>query len=222
MNATDKDSNKMEESALDLEKEKVTITSQKEHVELSNTKESFVKGPQAEVISNATKDSDNRTAIMESGVASDKMRDGCNTILCSATSTNTNEPSSIASQEASAERTKDTTNPEGVEGDKPSSMELPDDGSHLHGKVGPSSMQQHESNLTRNSNTKGTLFDLIHYCFHCTPLRNVPQSRGFKLLQVGLMDQSLDFLPPTRIKKLASFNCFMENCGYPKCRTKNH
>ncbi|TKW22425.1 hypothetical protein SEVIR_4G227600v4 [Setaria viridis] len=164
VNATDKDSSEREESALALEKEKATFTSQKEHMELSNTKESFVEGPQAEVISNSTKDSDNRTAIMESSVASDKMRYGCNTIPCSATSTNTNEPSSIASQEASAASTKGTTNPERVEGDKPSSMELPDDGSPSHGKVDPeeielapvasSSMQQHESNQTGNGNTK--------------------------------------------------------------------
>ncbi|XP_022682046.1 uncharacterized protein LOC111257196 [Setaria italica] len=50
VNATDKDRSEREESALALEKERATFTSQKEHMELSNTKESFVEGPQAEVI----------------------------------------------------------------------------------------------------------------------------------------------------------------------------
>nr|XP_034594820.1 SWI/SNF complex subunit SWI3D-like [Setaria viridis] len=50
VNATDKDRSEREESALALEKERATFTSQKEHMELSNTKESFVEGLQAEVI----------------------------------------------------------------------------------------------------------------------------------------------------------------------------
>ncbi|CAL5033961.1 unnamed protein product [Urochloa decumbens] len=158
MNGTDKDSSKREESALALEKE--DASSQKEHMELSNPEESFVEVSQLEVKSNSTKDSDNQTAM----VASDKMRDGCNTIPCSATSNNTNEPSSIASQEASAASIKDTTNPEQVEGDKPSSKELPDDESPSQGNmerkdtecatVTSSSMQQHESNQTGTCNTE--------------------------------------------------------------------
>ncbi|CAL5028989.1 unnamed protein product [Urochloa decumbens] len=161
VNGTDKDSSKREESALVLEKDDA---SQKEHTELSNPEESFVEGSQLEVKSNSTKDSDNQTAMVESSVASDKMRDECNTIPCSATSNNTNEPNSIASQEASAASINDTTNPKQVEGDKPSSKELPDDESPLQGNieqkdiecatVASSSMQQHESNQTGNGNTK--------------------------------------------------------------------
>ncbi|CAN6247841.1 unnamed protein product [Urochloa humidicola] len=157
VNGTDKDSSKREENALALEKEDA---SQKKHMQLSNTEESFVEGPQLEVKSNSTKDSDNRTAM----VASDKMRDGCSTIPCSATSNNTNEPSSIASQEASAASINDTHNPERVEGNKPSSKELPDDESPSQGNVerkeieratvASSSMQQHESNQTGIGNTE--------------------------------------------------------------------
>ncbi|OEL20533.1 SWI/SNF complex subunit SWI3D [Dichanthelium oligosanthes] len=162
-NDTDKDSSKREESALALEKENDTFTSQKEHVELSNAKESFGEGPQMDVKSNSTKDSDNRTAKVESSVASDKMRDGCDTIPCSAISNDTNEPSSIASQEASAASTKDTTDPERLEGDRPSSQELPADDSPSQGKVEPeeiehapvaSSSMQYESNKTGNGNTE--------------------------------------------------------------------
>ncbi|CAN6234209.1 unnamed protein product [Urochloa humidicola] len=161
VNGTDKDSSKSEESALGLEKEDA---SQKEHMELSNPEESFVEGSQLEVKSNSTKDSDNQIAMVESSVASDKVRDGCNTIPCSATSINTNEPSSIASQEASAVSINDTTNPEQIEGDKPSCKELPDDESPSQGNierkdiecasVASASMQQHESNKTGNGNTE--------------------------------------------------------------------
>ncbi|CAN6270841.1 unnamed protein product [Urochloa humidicola] len=150
VNGTDKDSSKREENALALEKEDA---SQKKHMQLSNREESFVEGPQLEVKSNSTKDSDNRTAMVESNVASDKMRDGC-----------TNEPSSIASQEASAASINDTPNPERVEGNKPSSKELPDDESPSQGNVerkeieratmASSSMQQHESNQTGIGNTE--------------------------------------------------------------------
>ncbi|RLM74084.1 SWI/SNF complex subunit SWI3D-like [Panicum miliaceum] len=161
VNDTDKDSSKREEGALTLEKEDA---SQKVHLELSNTEVPFVEGPQAEVKSNSTKDSDNQTAKVETTVASDKMRDGCNTIPCSATSNNTNEPSSITSQETSAASTNATTNSERLEGGKSSSKELPDDDSPSQGKVEPkeiehapmalSSMQQHKSNQTGNGNTE--------------------------------------------------------------------
>ncbi|RLM65591.1 SWI/SNF complex subunit SWI3D-like [Panicum miliaceum] len=164
VNDTDKDSSKREESALALEKKDA---SQKEHLELSNTEESFVEGPKAEVKSNSTKDSDNQTAKVETSVAYDKMRDGCNTIPCSATSNNTNEPSSITSQEASAASTNATTNREWLEGDKSSSKELPDDDSPSQGKVEPkeiehapmasSRIQQHKSNQTGSGNTEAAV-----------------------------------------------------------------
>ena len=157
VNDTDKDSSKREESALTLEKEDA---SPKECLELSNTEESFVEGPQAEVKSNSTKDPDNPTA------ASDKMRDGCNTIPGSAASNNTNEPGSVTSQEASAASANATTNREQLEGEKFSSKELPDDDSPSQGRVVPkeiecapmasSSMQQHKSNQTGSGNTEGT------------------------------------------------------------------
>ncbi|KAJ1269841.1 hypothetical protein BS78_06G008900 [Paspalum vaginatum] len=143
VNDTDKDGSKREERALALEKENATVTSHKEHLELSNTKEPFAECPQAEVNSDSTKDSDNRTAMLGSIVASDMMR---------------------ASQEASAESTKDTTNPERVEGDKPSSEELPAVISPSQGKVEPkkmeqapvasSSIQPHESSQTGNGNAE--------------------------------------------------------------------
>jgi len=155
VNDTDKDSSKREESALTLEKEDA---SPKECLELSNTEESFVEGPQAEVKSNSTKDPDNPTA------ASDKMRDGCNTIPGSAASNNTNEPGSVTSQEASAASANATTNRELLEGEKLSSKELPDDDSPSQGRVEPkeiecapmasSSMQQHKSNQTGSGNTE--------------------------------------------------------------------
>ncbi|KAG2570335.1 SWI/SNF complex subunit SWI3D-like isoform X1 [Panicum virgatum] len=155
VNDTDKDSSKREESALTLEKE---VASPKECLELSNTEESFVEGPQAEVKSNSTKDPDNPTD------ASDKMRDGCNTIPGSAASNNTNEPGSVTSQEASAASANATTNREQLEGEKLSSKELPDDDSPSQGRVVPkeiecapmasSSMQQHKSNQTGSGNTE--------------------------------------------------------------------
>ena len=112
---------------------------------------------------------------MDSSVASDKIRDGCNAnaISCSATSNSATEPSSIPSQEASAASTKDTTNPGQVEGDKPSSEELPADVSPSQGKIEPkkiehapaasSSVQQRERKQAGNGNTEGTSFNLIHY-----------------------------------------------------------
>lgn len=162
MNDTNKDISKREESALALEKENATFTSQKERLELPNTKESFVEGSQAEIKSNSTKESDNQTSKVESNVAYDEMRDGYNTIPCSATSNNTNEPSSLASQAAGAA----STNPERVEGDKPSSKELSDNASpserkvelveNEHVPVASSSMEQLEPNQTGNGNTEGT------------------------------------------------------------------
>nr|CAB3486391.1 unnamed protein product [Digitaria exilis] len=164
VNDTNKDFSKREGSALALEKENATFTSQKERLELPNTKESFVEGPQAEVKSNSTKESDNQAAKVESSVAYDEMRDGYHTIPCSATSNNTNEPSSLASQAASAASTKYTTNPERVEGDKASSKELSDNDSpserkveleeNEHVPVASSSMEQLEPNQTGNGNTE--------------------------------------------------------------------
>ncbi|CAD6264349.1 unnamed protein product [Miscanthus lutarioriparius] len=138
-------------------------TQNKEHLELSDTKE---RGPEAEAKSNSTKDSDNPIAKVDSSVASDKIRDGCNAnaISCSATSNSATEPSSIPSQEASAASTKDTTNPGQVEGDKPSSEELPADVSPSQGKIEPkkiehapaasSSVQQRERKQAGNGNTE--------------------------------------------------------------------
>lgn len=174
MNDTDKDSSEREENDLGLEKENVTFTSQKEHLELSDTKETFVGSPKAEAKSNSTKDSDNPIAKLDSSVASNKMIDGCsaNAMSCSATSSNATKPSSIASQEASAASLKDPTNPEQVEGDKSSSDKLPADVSPSEGKIEPkkiehapaasSSIQQHECKQTGNGNAEGTLFNLIH------------------------------------------------------------
>ncbi|XP_062184146.1 SWI/SNF complex subunit SWI3D-like [Phragmites australis] len=161
-NGTDKDSNKKEDSALTLRKLNASFTSQKEHQELSNTKGSCVEIPQVEANTNSTKDFDNPTDMVENSSASDKMRDECDSISHSVTSNNTNEPSSIASQEASAASTEDTTGPERVEGDKLSSEELPADVSPSQGKVetkkiehaASSSVQHHESNQTETSNTE--------------------------------------------------------------------
>ncbi|OQU81100.1 hypothetical protein SORBI_3006G008300 [Sorghum bicolor] len=152
-----------QENDLGLKKENATFISQKEHPELSDTKE---RGPDAEAKSNSSKDSDNPIATVDCSVASDKMRDGCNAnaISCSATSNNATEPSSIASQEASAASTKDTTNPEQVEGDKPGSEELPAVVSPSQEKTEPkkierapaasSSIQQSECKQTGNGNSE--------------------------------------------------------------------
>jgi hypothetical protein len=173
MNDTDKNNSEREESDLALEKESATFTSQKQHLEeLSDAKETFIGGPEAEAKSNNTKDSDNPIAKVGSSVASDKMRDGCNAnaIPCPATSNHTTEHSSIASQEASPASTKDTAIPEQVE--RPSSEELLADVSLPQGKVEPkktepapaasSNIQQHGCKQAGNGNT-GTSFNLIHY-----------------------------------------------------------
>lgn len=166
-----------QENDLGLKKENATFISQKEHPELSDTKE---RGPDAEAKSNSSKDSDNPIATVDCSVASDKMRDGCNAnaISCSATSNNATEPSSIASQEASAASTKDTTNPEQVEGDKPGSEELPAVVSPSQEKTEPkkierapaasSSIQQSECKQTGNGNSEGTSFSLTHYFLEMT------------------------------------------------------
>ncbi|AQK51614.1 hypothetical protein ZEAMMB73_Zm00001d049936 [Zea mays] len=173
MNDTDKNNSEREESDLALEKESATFTSQKQHLEeLSDAKETFIGGPEAEAKSNSTKDFDNPIAKVGSSIASDKMRDGCNAnaIPCPVTSNHTTEPSSVASQEASPASTKDTTIPEQVE--RPSSEELLADVSLPQGKVEPkktepapaasSNIQQHGCKQAGNGNT-GTSFNLIHY-----------------------------------------------------------
>lgn len=144
-NDTDKDSNEKEEVALSVEKQNTTSTSPKDD-KGSNRKESSYEASQVEVKPNSSKDSGNPIAQVEKGGASDNTRDGRNSILHPVTLNDTNEPSSVASQEAGEDSTKDTTDPERVEGDKPNSEESLTDDLPLQGKVEPN--VHHESNQT--------------------------------------------------------------------------
>ncbi|KAF0893220.1 hypothetical protein E2562_023475 [Oryza meyeriana var. granulata] len=154
-NVNDKDDNLKEESALSVEEQNSTSTSSKNTRELSNSKESKDETPQAEPKPTSANDCDNPISPVARS-ASDNIRGHSSTSLPVGLN-NTNEPCSISSQEANAGSTKDTSDPERIEGDEPISEDP-----LLQGKVelnkiehevtDLSTVQQHESIQTSLKN----------------------------------------------------------------------
>ncbi|GJN11980.1 hypothetical protein PR202_ga30220 [Eleusine coracana subsp. coracana] len=109
-NDADKDNSKKVQGDVIIEEQNAAFILQKEHQELSHAEGSSVDVPQADAETHRTTDSDNPVTVVENSGASDKMRDGCDIILQSATPHDTyrNEPSLMSSQEDIAASTEDT------------------------------------------------------------------------------------------------------------------
>lgn len=154
-----------------MEEKNAMSTSSRNIRELSNVLESKDEAPQVESKSSSANDCDILIDQQEKS-ASDNIRQGHSITSRSVSLNNTNERCSISSQEASAGSTKETSDPERVEGDEPIYEDSPIQGKVELNKIEHeltdlSTVQQHESNQlsSTNVNVQGNLFSFCLQSF---------------------------------------------------------